>query len=147
MIIATLVVIDSNVWISAALSSSGAPAQVVARVLARGMPVFSPETFAELESRLWKPKFDRYLSMDVRRRILHDANAASHWVEIPDHIKSQRFSRDADDDKFIHTALAAQAAWLITGDQDLLVLEAPLATIGVRVAAPGDALTSSEFCA
>ena len=78
------VVIDSNVWISAALSSSGAPAQVVARVLARGTPVFSPETLAELESRLWRPKFDRYLSMDVRRRILHDANAASHWVELPD---------------------------------------------------------------
>lgn len=141
------VVIDSNVWLSAALSSSGAPAQVVARVLARGMPVFSQETFAELESRLWKPKFDRYLSMDVRRRILHDANAASHWVEIPDAIKSQRFSRDADDDKFVHTALAAQAAWLITGDQDLLVLAAPLAAIGVRIATPSDALASSEFCA
>ena len=141
------VVIDSNVWISAALSSSGAPAQVVARVLARGMPVFSPETFAELESRLWRPKFDRYLSMDVRRRILHDANAASHWVELRDPVKAQRYSRDADDDKFIHTALASQAAWLITGDQDLLVLAAPLAALGVRVVAPSEALANSEFCA
>jgi uncharacterized protein len=141
------VVIDTNVWISAALSSTGAPAQVIARVLARGLPVFSQATFAELESRLWKPKFDRYLSMDVRRRILHDANAASHWVEIPDPIKAQRYSRDADDDKFIHTALAAQVTWLITGDQDLLALAAPLAAIGVRVVAPAEALARPDFCA
>lgn len=42
------------------------------------MPVFSAATFAELEARLWKPKFDRYLSMEIRRAILHDVNAAAH---------------------------------------------------------------------
>ena len=50
-------VIDSNVWISAALSPSGSPARLVHHVLEHGLPVFSPQTFAELETRLWKPKF------------------------------------------------------------------------------------------
>jgi putative PIN family toxin of toxin-antitoxin system len=137
------VVIDTNVWISAALSKSGAPAQLVRHVLEHGLPVFSPATFAELETRLWRPKFDRYLSMDLRQRILHDMNAAAHWVDVPPEIAAQTYCRDVDDDKFIHTALAAQAPWLVTGDQDLL--EVSLAP-GLCILSPADALQQPEFC-
>ena len=137
------VVIDTNVWISAALTQEGAPARLVRRVLERGLPVFSIATFAELEARLWKAKFDRYLSMDLRRRILHDLNAAAHWVDIPTEIASQGYCRDADDDKFIHTALAASAPWLVTGDQDLLVVSAVL---GVRILSSAAALQIPDFC-
>ena len=137
------VVIDTNVWISAAMSKTGSPALVVQRVLARGTPVFSSATFAELESRLWKPKFDRYLSMELRQRILHDANAAAHWVSIAADIAVQTYSRDPDDDKFIHTALAAAAPWLITGDQDLLTVRTE---IGVHMVTPAQALQIVSFC-
>ena len=137
------VVLDTNIWLSAAISKSGAPAQVVRRVLQMGVPVFSKATFAELEARLWKPKFDRYLSMDTRRAILHDANAVAHWVDIPADLAAKTYSRDPDDDKFIHTALAASAAWLVTGDQDLLVIETPLP---VRILTVGDALRKVGFC-
>ena len=137
------VVLDTNIWLSAAISKSGAPAQVVRRVLQMGVPVFSKATFAELKARIWKPKFDRYLSMETRRAILHDANAVAHWVEIPADLATQTYSRDPDDDKFIHTALAASAAWLVTGDQDLLVIETPLP---VRILTAGEALLEVEFC-
>jgi uncharacterized protein len=138
-----LVVLDTNIWLSAAISKSGAPAQVVRRVLQMGIPVFSKATFAELEARIWKPKFDRYLSLETRRAILHDANAVAHWVDIPADLATQTYSRDPDDDKFIHTALAASAAWLITGDQDLLVVETPLP---VRILTAGEALLEAGFC-
>ena len=137
------VVVDTNIWLSAAISKSGAPAQVVRRVLQKGVPVFSKATFAELEARLWKPKFDRYLSMDTRRAILYDANAVAHWVDIPADLAAKTYSRDPDDDKFIHTALAASAAWLVTGDQDLLVIETPLP---VRILTAGEAMLEMEFC-
>ena len=137
------VVIDTNVWLSAALSAAGAPSQVVRRVLASGVPVFSDTTFAELEARIWKPKFDRYLSMEARQGILHDARALAHWVDIPPDIAAQRFCRDGDDDKFIHTALASSAMWLVTGDQDLLVIQADL---GVRILAPAQVLLMDAFC-
>ena len=137
------VVLDTNIWLSAAISKSGAPAQVVRRVLQTGVPVFSKATFAELEARIWKPKFDRYLSMETRRAILHDANAVAHWVDIPADLATQTYSRDPDDDKFIHTALAASAAWLVTGDQDLLVIETPLP---VRILTAGEALLEVGFC-
>ena len=140
--LANRVVIDTNVWLSAALSPAGAPSQVVRRVLASGVPVFSDATFAELEARIWKPKFDRYLSMEARQGILHDARALGHWVGIPPDIATQRFSRDADDDKFIQTAMAGTALWLVTGDQDLLVIEADL---GMRIVAPAQALLMEDF--
>lgn len=136
------VVIDSNVWISAALSQSGAPARLVRHVLAFGLPVFSPETFLELETRLWKPKFDRYLSMELRRQILHDLDAAALWVDVPEEIAAQGYSRDPDDDKFIHAALAAKADWLVSGDRDLLELQG---LPGVTIVTPADALRRPEF--
>lgn len=116
------VVIDTNVLISAALSPTGAPAQVVHGVLANHALVFSDATFLELRTRLWKPKFDRYLSLETRTALLHDFNAAAHWIKVPPALASQRFSRDIDDDMFIHAAIAGDAALLISGDSDLLVL-------------------------
>lgn len=141
--LAKRVVIDTNVWLSAALSPVGAPSQVVRRVLASGVPVFSDATFAELEARVWKPKFDRYLTMEARKGILHDARALAHWVAIPADMAAQRFCRDGDDDKFIHTALAGSALWLVTGDEDLLVTEVDL---GVRIVAPAQVLLMDAFC-
>ena len=137
------VVLDTNIWISAALSPGGAPAQVVRRVLADGLPVFSASTFAELEARLWRPKFDRYLSMESRRKILGDLQSAAHWVEALPPIAAVSYCRDADDDKFIHAALAAGAKWLVTGDTDLLAVPAMRA---ITILTANDALIAHDFC-
>lgn len=120
------VVVDTNVWISAALQPDGAPSNVVRQVLAHGSPVFTAATFEELRTRLWKPKFDRYLSLDQRRRLLRDLNACALWVEVPPETVALRFSRDADDDAFVHAAIAGAAQRLVTGDQDLLTITAQL---------------------
>ena len=131
------VVIDTNVWISAFLMKTGAPAGLVRQVLAHGEPVFSPATFAELDARIWRPKFDRYLDMDERKQLLHDANSLACWVTVPPAIAARTFCRDADDDKMIHAALAAQATLLVTGDDDLLCLH-PLG--GLNILTPREAL-------
>jgi predicted nucleic acid-binding protein len=57
-------------------------------------------------------------------------------VDIPASIATPTHSRDRNDDKFIHTALAAQAPLLVTGDQDLLDVPplAGLAIVTPRVA-------------
>ena len=135
------VVIDTNVWISALLTRTGAPALFVRRIVAEGQPVFSPPTYSELETRVWLPKFDRYVSMEVRKAFLHDAGSRAHWADVPQEISVQSFCRDPDDDKFIHAALAAHAPWLVTGDQDLLTVpEMP----GLRILSPADALKFLE---
>jgi len=131
------VVVDTNVWISAALSPNGTPARVVAVVLSQCIPVFSRDAFAELEDRISRAKFDRYLSRDDRKRLLHDWNAAAFWVEVPAGLAERRFSRDPDDDKFVQAAIASKAVLLISGDIDLLEL-APVE--GLAIVSPAAAL-------
>ncbi|MDD5265594.1 MAG: putative toxin-antitoxin system toxin component, PIN family [Methylococcales bacterium] len=139
------VVIDSNVWISGLLTKEGAPAQLTRQVVRRGQPVLTLETFEELKQRLWKPKFDRYVSMEDRKQLLHDLDALAFWVEVTKTFPAQAFCRDPEDDKFIHAALAAGADWLVTGDKDLLVLSENLLSAGVRIISPADALQLPEF--
>jgi putative PIN family toxin of toxin-antitoxin system len=131
------VVVDTNVLLSAALAPYGVPAVLVDRLLRDGRLVFSMPTFAELESRIWKPKFDRYLSIERRQALLREISASAAWVKVPPAIATRRFSRDPNDDVFIHTALAAEVNRLISGDDDLLTLH-PLADL--HIVAPRNAL-------
>ena len=132
------VVVDSNVWISGMLTKTGAPARVVRQVIDAGQPVFSADTFAELAERLWRPKFDRYVTIERRKALLDDLQSIALWVEIPPALAARGFCRDTSDDKFIHAALAAGTPWLITGDADLLVLAEALQPEGLRIVAPAD---------
>jgi len=140
-----VVVIDSNVWISGMLTKLGAPAQLIRQVVRVGRPVFTQEIFAELKQRLWLPKFDRYVSIEDRRRLLHEVDTTALWIDVSPEIAVQLFCRDADDDKFIHAALASNADWLITGDKDLLVLSETLLASGVRIVSTADAMQLPEF--
>ena len=126
--------IDTNVLISAALSARGAPARMVQLVLGRGVLVFSQPTFDELKTRLYRPKFDRYISLELREAVLHDLSASARWVEIGE---PGSYCRDRSDDMFIETALVARAGILVSGDQDLL--QAP-AIAGLRILSPQQAL-------
>jgi len=130
-------VVDTNVLISAALSPRSAPAQIVDCLLQHATLVFSRETFEELETRLWRPKFDRYLDMERRRLLLHDFAAAAQWIDLPAPPRPA-YSRDPDDDVFLHTALQGKAEWLISGDKDLL--ELPPADWGFEILSPAQAL-------
>ena len=139
------VVIDTNVWISGILTKTGAPAQLTRQMVRHGQPIFTLDTFEELKQRLWRPKFDRYVTMESRKQLLRDIDAVAFWVEVSHEIAGKVFCRDADDDKFIHAALAADAQWLVTGDQDLLVLSESLQSLGVRIVSPADTLKLPEF--
>lgn len=123
-------VVDTNVLLSAALVPQGVPAQLLDKLLTEGQLVFSPVTFAELKTRIWKPKFDRYLSIERRNRALQAFNAGALWVDVPSAITAQAYSRDANDDAFVHAALAAGATRLISGDADLLCLH-PLGSLQI----------------
>ncbi len=56
--------------------------------------------------------------------LLRDLNAIAYWVEIPKEITGLRLCPDPDDDKLIRAAMAAKAAWLVSGDSHLLDMEA-----------------------
>lgn len=128
-----LTVVDTNVLISAALMPDGAPARLLDLILEKGRLVFSDPTYAELESRLWRPKFDRYLSIERRRELLHLIHGAAYWVDIPNDFTQRTWSQDPDDDAFVRAALAAGSMRLVSGDNDLLCLD-PIHTLRIVTA-------------
>jgi putative PIN family toxin of toxin-antitoxin system len=130
-----LVVVDTNVLISAALSPDGAPARLLKRLDKESRLVFAPATFAEFETRLWKPKFDSWLSIEERQQYLHAYSAIANWLD--DATVLETWSRDRADDMFIDLARRAGVTRLVTGDDDLLCLD-PLGDL--RILTPRAAL-------
>jgi uncharacterized protein len=131
-------VVDTNVLISAILLRDSVPALVVRHLLRQGTVIFSEATFAEFEQRLWRPKFDRYVSIDLRRALLRDWASIAEWVEVGDPLPP--CSRDPQDDKFIHAAITGRADLLISGDLDLLDLGSVQSVPIMRAAAAWDLL-------
>ncbi|CAM4194454.1 putative toxin-antitoxin system toxin component, PIN family [Novosphingobium lubricantis] len=129
-------VLDTNVLISAALSAESAPAGVTLWVIANARLIFAEPTFEEFRSRLWRPKFDKYLTIERRNQILHDFSAIADWVELDDAALPVR-SRDPDDDMFIRTAIAGSARWLVSGDKDLLEIQG---LPSINILSPADML-------
>ena len=125
MAVVRRVVIDTNVLIGAALIGRSPPALAVQLVLQHGRMVFSEATFAELQSRLWRAKFDRYLTLEARKSLLRDWRAVADWVTPQ---STTRYSPVASDDLFVHAALKSRAELLISGDRDLLDLGTVAAT-------------------
>lgn len=115
------VVIDSNAWIAALIAPTGTARRLVEAVLDREMDVLMSEAvFAELVSRLERPKFDRYREPDAWGVFLSELVELSIWHE--DSGIAAGVCRDSDDDKFLALAVVGQASAIISGDRDLLEL-------------------------
>ncbi len=109
-------VIDTKVLISAALSPNGTPAKVVKHFVTNGRIIFSNETYEEFNTRIWRPKFDPYISREKRKSLLLDFSNIANWFEISGDLKA---CRDSDDDKFLELAIKEGAWILVSCDRDL----------------------------
>lgn len=113
-------VVDTNVLISALLSPSGVPRRVIDKLAVSGATLlFSDETFAELATRIAKPKFDPYRTKEQMNAFLDWLVELGEW-STP--VLDVDACRDSDDNKFLEVALSAEADCLISGDDDLLTL-------------------------
>src|SRR5262249_27692212 len=113
------VVLDTNVFISAALSPVGKPFACLSWVLDNATLIVSRELVEELESRLARPKFAKYLDESRRRSFMADLALSAVQVELAGTVK---VCRDPDDNKVLEIAAVGRANCIVTGDQDLLVL-------------------------
>jgi uncharacterized protein len=121
------VVLDSNVLISALLSPSGKPSACLSWTLNDATLLASRELLSELVTRLARAKFAKYVSEEQRIAFLSDLTLASVQVELAGNIKA---CRDPGDDMFLEIAVLGQADCIVTGDQDLLVLD-PFGTVRI----------------
>lgn len=116
------VVLDTSVFIAAALSARGGSSRLIRLWLeeARLTVVLSPRLIAEVQAVLLRPKLDGRIQPDELSRLL--AALARRGEVWPDKAAPPPLSRDPDDDYLLGLALEARVDALVSLDRDLLDL-------------------------
>lgn len=112
-------VIDTGVVVSAVLLPRSVPRQGFDAAAARGKLLVSEETVAELDEVLRRPKFNKYISEEERLEFFAALVREAEEIEITETVTA---CRDVKDNKFLELAVCGRASYILTGDQDLLVL-------------------------
>jgi putative PIN family toxin of toxin-antitoxin system len=112
-------VLDTNVLVSGLLIQNSVPQQVYDYAIARTTLLLSQAVLAEIERVLIRPKFDRYVALEKRLKFIASLVARAEYINVTETIE---ICRDAKDNRLLELAKAGTATHLITGDQDLLVL-------------------------
>ncbi len=111
------VVLDTNILVSALLFKGGVARLVDLWKKGRLVPVLSRETFQEFKAVLEYPKFS-LTRQEIKVIIEEEVLPYFEVIEIADTVNGS--CRDADDDNFIACAVSAGAAFIVSGDKDLL---------------------------
>jgi len=109
-------VLDTNVFISAALKQASWPGIIVRWLDRNGVLLKSEATEAELMEVIHRPKFGSRISTDFIRNVERLFDVAES-VTI---LQSVTECRDPKDDKFLELALNGRADLIVSGDADLL---------------------------
>jgi putative PIN family toxin of toxin-antitoxin system len=112
------VVVDTNIFVSAALKENSLPAIALQLTLKHGTLLKSAPTERQIFDVIERPYFDRLLSKSTRDW-LREPFAAAELVAITEQIAA---CRDHTDDKFLELAVNGKADLVLSGDKDLLVL-------------------------
>ena len=113
------VVVDTNVFVSAALKESSWPAIAVRWIDKYGVLLKSLSTEQEVMQVLQRPRFAPKI-LPLFTDNLSRMFAAAELVTITERVA---VCRDPKDDKFLELALNGRADLIISGDADLLVLD------------------------
>jgi len=114
------IIFDTNTLVSKLLFTKSVPGKAFSSGLRLGQILMSNDTFEELSVVLSRPKFNKYVTLEDRQQFLR---LLSRVVEIIPIIKVVQQCRDPEDDKLLELAINGSADYLITGDEDLLVLK------------------------
>lgn len=112
-------VFDTNVIISAFLFSQSKPRQALDIAQDIGIILLSSYVFLELQEVLHRRKFDKYLTLERRKELLENLAQTAHLIDVQEQIDE---CRDPKDNKYLELAVSGKAECIITGDDDLLVL-------------------------
>ena len=132
-----MIVFDASALVSAALKAGSVPERALLRAEEVDVLALSSAVDAEIADVLSRPKFARAMSPLRRQRFLEILRSVAVWFEPTVRVTD---SRDDKDNKYLELALAAGAETIVTGDQDLLVLDP---WRGVRILSPVDYLAVS----
>ena len=121
------IVFDTNVIVSAILFAGSMPRRAIELALTKGTILISTALYEEMNRVIVQDRFDRYVSRRQREGFLDLLIRESEHIEITESIQ---VCRDPKDDRVLELAVCGNAAYIVTGDADLLVLN-PFRRIGV----------------
>jgi len=130
-------VFDNNVVVSAALLAGSVPRQAFDKALDEGTVLISVPVLLELAEVLSRKKFNKYLREEERMRFMVALLKEAELVEITETVTD---CRDAKDNKFLELAVNGEADCIVSGDEDLLVLN-PFR--GIPILTPKEFLSGS----
>lgn len=113
------VVIDTNLWISFLI---GKHLVKLKQLLDEDiiLPVFSERSLDELVAVSQRPKLRKYFSAQQASELVTFLKSAYFYVEITSRVS---ICRDPKDNYLLALAKDSEASFLVTGDQDLLVIQ------------------------
>jgi putative PIN family toxin of toxin-antitoxin system len=112
-------VFDTNTLVSAALSPNSTNALAIKKAELLGEVVYSNATWAEFLDVLFRSKFDKYFSVEERNQIAERFKLRFQSIAVNVVIVE---CRDQKDNMFLELAVASDSVCIISGDDDLLVL-------------------------
>lgn len=134
-------VLDVNVLLAAAFSSTGTPARILERCGDGEFElVLSPKVLEELERTLKYPKIAKRIREELATRFVQSVRHLGVLVDDPDKVPAIR-TRDRDDDYLI-ALTAAERTYLVSGDAHLLELRG-----AIPVMTPAEFLAALEAVA
>lgn len=115
------VVLDTSVYVAALLSKTGASTAVFEQVLSgKVFNFYTEEIFDETKEVFSREKFK--VDKDKQEHFLNLIRGSSSLVTLFEQFKVTK-SRDPEDDVFLSLANQTEADYLVTLDEDLLVLK------------------------
>ncbi len=114
------VVVDTNALVSRLLLPGSVAGRAVRKAVDEAQLLASEATLEELADVLSRRKFDPYVTVEERQAFLR---LLGRIVELVPVIHTVRECRDPRDDKFLELAVNGEADLIVTGDDDLLVLD------------------------
>jgi len=113
------VILDTNLLISRALTPSSITASAVRMIIDHCHLLVSQATMDEFATVLNRVQSKGFVKQNEALALIHAYKELVEWVPIIERVTE---CRDPKDDKFLELAVNGKAGYIITGDQDLLVL-------------------------
>jgi uncharacterized protein len=109
-----IVVVDASTLVSAALKVDSIPERALLRAVNEdNQLLLSQEVEDEYREVIFRPKFDRYVSIERRQRILDIVAVAAERIEPTETVRE---CGDPKDDKYLTLAAAGKADVIVSSD-------------------------------
>jgi len=112
-------VLDTNTLLSALFNENSTPGIALKKARETGTLLISAEIASEYFTVFARDKFEKYVTLETRIAFIENIITNALIIEP---VTKINVCRDSKDNKFLEVAFTAGATCIISGDQDLLIL-------------------------